>query len=77
MTKQTDSYRQIRRDRPVLEIEITPAMIEAGRSEFVAWFERDENSQALSEMPSSASVDALLAASFSAMASLMPESVIN
>ena len=31
MTKQTDSYRQAGRDRPVLEIEITPAMIEAGQ----------------------------------------------
>jgi len=30
MTKQTDSFRQIGRDRPVLDIEVTPQMIEAG-----------------------------------------------
>lgn len=59
------------------EIEITPAMIEAGREVFARWFERGEHQEALVEMPSPASVQNLLAASFRAMASMMPLSRMN
>jgi hypothetical protein len=36
MTKHTDSFRQIERDRPVLDIEVTPQMIEAGAAVYRA-----------------------------------------
>ena len=63
------------RDRPV--IEVTSAMIEAGKKAFMEWFERGEHAQSLVELPSSDSVASLLIASFASMAAVMPASRIN
>lgn len=60
-----------------LAIEVTPEMIEAGRRVFEAWVELAENSEAVVEMPQPEVIDALLSASFAAMALSMPESLRN
>ncbi len=73
MTNQAETGIQIP-DRPALETEITPEMIEAGTAEFVRWFERDEHQEALVELPSEASIGSLLASSFAAMRAAMPVS---
>ena len=59
------------------QLEITSAIIEAGRKQFAQWFERVEHSQSLVEMPSPESVASLMAASFASMAAVMPESCMN
>lgn len=59
------------------EIEITPEMLAAGRAVFVSWFERDEHQEGLVELPSDASAEALLCASFASMLARMPDRRMN
>ena len=72
-----DQLRDSRQADALSQVEITPAMIEAGEAVFEAWFMRDEHSQSLVELPSSESIGSLVASSFEAMLALMPESLRN
>jgi hypothetical protein len=56
------------------EIEITPEMVAAGECAFEAWFDLQENAEAMVSMPDQALIRALLSDSFSAMISCKPAS---
>ena len=70
--------RRVGDDRPALaEIPITPAMIEAGKAEFVRWFQRDEHQESLLELPSDSSLESLLSDVFPKMLAAMPVTCMN
>jgi hypothetical protein len=54
------------------EVQITPAMIEAGVAEFQRWFELPEHQEELAGMPPNASLTALARRMFCSMISKSP-----
>ena len=54
------------------EIEITPAMIDAGVREFERWFELPEHQEDLVGLPSRSSIAAMVSASFRSMMAFSP-----
>ena len=56
------------------QLEITPAMIEAGVTVFRKWFDLPENVDCLASMPSDQAVLGLLSASFASMTAARPDS---
>ena len=71
----TDSASPAARDR--LAIEVTPAMIEAGRFAFLEWFDDPALADDLVSLPDQECIDRLLSSSFRMMLSRIPDSSIS
>ena len=61
------------RDGQAGDLKITPAMIDAGVSQFVRWFELPEHQEAMVELPIRDSIARMVSSSFLAMEAAKPE----